>query len=219
MATAVYDSFTDAPDTLLPSHTPDTGGVWTKHPSFTADLAISNANRCRQSTASSGAALYYNAKDPGADNYYVQAQFNIITNTSGYDALCVAARISASVNTCYFARWDSTTNGWQLYKTVSGTSTLLGSYAISYSPGEQHTGRLTLGTSSQVVTVDGTDRISATDSSITARGYGGIRQGNGGVVGSDTNGVHLDDFYLVNALVTGGAKVPWHLFMPVAGGA
>jgi hypothetical protein len=101
---------------------------------------------------------------------------------------------------------------------VSGTPTQLGSYAISYSPGATPIGRLTLGAASQVVTIDGTDRISATDSSITARGYGGIRQGVDGIVGSDTNGVHLDEFYLVNALA-GGARVPWHLFTPVAGGA
>lgn len=200
MATPIYDTFTDTSGTNLESHTPDTGGAWTRHPSYTsARLQISNANRCRKS-ADAAAACYYNATDPGADEYEVVVTLRCMDTTGA--AFGPAARIDASAATMYICRYSTAANRWELYKIVAFSATLLGYWSDTFSVGTEREVRLAVATGSQTVTVDGTDRITAYDTAITARGYAGLREGSASPY-SDTAGMHADDFTVTNALADG----------------
>lgn len=198
MATPIYDTFTDTSGTYLESHTPDIGGAWVRHPSYTsAKLQISNANRCRKDAVAAQTA-YYNASDPGADDYTVSAVYRYLgTTISAMPAVC--ARMNDSVVTMYMVRYYPDSTVWQLYKLVSGTPTLIGSWSETLTAGDERLCELDVSGTTISVRIAGTTRISVTDSSITARGYAGIRDGSA-VAGSDTAGIHLDNFTVTNSL-------------------
>lgn len=188
--TVVSDTFTDTSGTVLSSHTPDVGGSWVRHPSYSsATMVISNANRCRKDGSSAGACYYQNI-DPGSDDYTVQLTVRIVSTAAS--ALGPAARVSASANTMYLCRYLMDSAIWQLYKFVSGTATLLGSWSETLSSGDERVVRLVVASGSQSVVIDGVTRITATDTGITDRGYAGIRDGTA-VGHSDTTGAHCDN--------------------------
>lgn len=201
MAIVVSDSFTGSDGTELFSY----NSVWDNHPSFSPDLVISNANRCRTTGSSGTARCYRMATDPGADAYDVYCNIRFVTyDTATGQAIGPAGRIDTSANTMYFARHNPVAGQWQLFKTVAGVSTSLGTYSQTFSAGDEPLAKLTLRTSGNTVEllVDGVSRITSTDTAITARGLGGIREGSGQPGGNSVQ-VHVDNFVIENALTTG----------------
>jgi hypothetical protein len=182
------DSFADAPTTTLASHTGATGATWTKHPSFAGTAVISVNDRLRNS---SGTAIYYASGQPATANYYVEA---IIRSFSAAGWCGVVGRADTSANTFYWAFTDGTT--WYLYKNVTGSSFLLGSYAQTLGLGVDYALRLTMAGSALTVSVDGTSVISVTDSAITAAGRPGVVFDS---AGSDSTGAHIDSIVAVDA--------------------
>lgn len=200
MATVISDTFTDVSDTVLSSHTPEVGGAWTRHGSYTsATLRVSNANRCRKS-GDAAAACYYNNADPGADNYSVEVSTRLIDATGA--AFGPAARIASGANTMYMCRYSTSAGAWQLYKLVAGAATLLGSWSETLGAGDERLVKLTVGTTAQEVVIAGVSRITATDGDITARGYAGLREGTA-AGHSDAAGCHADGFVVTNSLTDG----------------
>jgi hypothetical protein len=181
------ENFTDTAGTNLTAHG---GGVWSKHGSFTGDLVITDANRCRQNT--SATSLYYHSASPATAEYDVQATVRSVAANDANTG--VAARINTGANTCYFARHAGpSTNQWQLFKTENGTTTPLGTFNQTLTNGVDYVLKLEIRNATKKVFIDGVERISSTDNAITAAGKAGLRAG-GTVVATDSSGFHLDDW-------------------------
>lgn len=202
MATFVSDTFTDVAGTLLQNHTGETGATWTKHATQTpADGMISDANRLR-STDGASFGYYYASGVPANAEYDVESLLRYLSDTNSTNG--VAGRIATGASTAYFARYNQsgTTARWELYKQVSGTFTLLGSYNQTLSAGVDYALKLESRAAAKKVYIDGVERISSADDVITAAGKAGVwLQGTD----SNTTGVHFDNFTATDA--AGNAEV------------
>lgn len=191
----VRDVFTDTDNVLLQSHTGSQGATWTRHPSYAGDAQISNANRLHASSGTT--ALYYASGSPLTADYNVAGFLRKRSATSG--AAGIVGRASTSVDTHYLARYDDNVDEWRLYKYVTGTPTQLGSgFAQALTTDQDYWVRLEMRGTSIKVYVDGVERVAVTDSSITAAGKAGVRFDGG--AGTDTTGIHLDDFQADSSL-------------------
>ncbi len=161
---------------------------WLKVTGFTADgLIISNRVRSSASNA-----LYYYNTAMGSADYEVSADFYIAGTTSTTVTAWVFARLLATEQTGYGARWRRNT-GWQLYRYNNGTATQLGSTVgpTTYTAGTTKTVTLRCTGSTIAVLVDGSEIISVTDGSpLTATGYPGLLSSNT----STTDGPHIDNW-------------------------
>ena len=166
--TVYTDSFTDTNGTLLNAHTSDSGPGWT--------LASADNNGAIQSNAllANGTAnptvYLYNSTPPTAD-YSVQAVL-LIQSDSGSG---VIGRADAIGTTYYQARYFKSLNQWQLFSTVAGASTTLGTYSETVTAGTTRTVKLTMAGTTITLLVDGVSQISVTNSAITAAGKAGLR--------------------------------------------
>jgi len=187
----LFDSFTDADNTVITAHTPEVGGSWVVQPGTappTANLITSNRLR-----ADANSGIYQAAGTPPTADYYVEARLRRMG--TGSARVGVAGRMSTSANTFYFAHWSSVATGWQLFKTVAGTSTQLGSTSsAAFNVGDEHTVRLTMDGSTIAMSVDGVELVSVTDTAITADGRAGVRFAENA---SASNGIHMDQIEAV----------------------
>ncbi|WP_308639486.1 right-handed parallel beta-helix repeat-containing protein [Paenibacillus silvisoli] len=104
--------------------------------------------------------------DPAWTNYDVQAKVKVVGGSGSGAAAGVIGRATSTLSSYYVAIIQP--SQVVLYKIVSGNWTLLGSYSASYPVSTWYTLKLTCNGSNIAVSVDGTQRISVTDSSIAA---------------------------------------------------
>lgn len=209
MSTFVSDAFTDTAETLLSSHTGATGASWTKHPNAAGDAEISNANRARhrEDAGGAGAAIYYASGVPPSADYSVEAVVRVVSDLGSAQVL---GRVATGAQTYYAAVVSAAGDSITLFKLVAGTATQLGlTYSVAIGAGTDWTIRLQMVGSSIKVFVNGTERISATDSDITAAGRVGVLFGGAGALSAfgNTLNCHIDS---INAI---------ELPTPVPGGA
>jgi uncharacterized repeat protein (TIGR01451 family) len=204
------DEFTDTAGTVLSTHTGAIGASWTSVSGQARTAVITPAGRLRKETGI-GAAQYYASATPSSANYLVQSD---VRGASGLatDVIGVVGRqdISGTGQTYYMARYVVDSGRWELAKLVGGTLTLIGmGTGTGY-----YTQNLTIGTTYRLglqmngtaisLLVDGVSRITATDSSISAAGRGGVRLGTSTSTAqvSDSAGLHLDDFRITSLTTT-----------------
>jgi hypothetical protein len=202
-STIVRDTFTDASGTLLSSHVGETGAKWTKHPSYSGNAYISNANRERGNALS----LYYASGVPASADYDVQADF--VGAQSLANRVGIAGRINTSADTYYRVSYSVPNSAYELQLVNAGTATLLQSanpayWGSNFDNGQTHNVKLQMRGSSLKVFVDGAERISVTNSTITAAGRAGVYTGS--YDNSDTWGIHIDNFNVTGAPSTQPAQ-------------
>ncbi len=185
---AVTDNFVATDGDALDTHSPDIGGAWEHYPGYTADaIHISNALRGDGTT---GYAVHTNAATIPTPDYDVAAALFVATN-DGSDMWAVLGRadhsVSAGLDTYYYVAYSSE---WSLSKANGGVFTSLGTFSQALSVSTGYSVILRMRGTSLKVFIDGTERISATDSAITSAFRCGLytRQG------SDTEGHWLDTF-------------------------
>jgi lysophospholipase L1-like esterase len=192
----LLDTFTAAAGTTLDSHTPDTGGPATKVTGLTGSAQITSANRLRAATAG-GLIGYQYAGTPTSADYDVICDLYLATLSTDSWGAGPLARIQSGAQTFYWARmvndpsrYPAAFAGFDLYKCVAGTFTLLAdSTNVTFVAGT--TTRLKLSVRGSTLTLytssDGgatfTAVCSATDSAITTAGFAGV-----GMLGSATLG-------------------------------
>lgn len=187
----VSDSFTDTDGTNLGSHTGETGATWTIHPSYSVHAKI-QSNRAY---ANGALRCYYASGTPASADYAVEGVIRRVTKTGNAG---IAGRVDTSANTMYLVIWQGGAN-WELYKFVSGTGTQLGSgYNDDPADGTDRTVKLEMIGTAIKVYVDGTERISVTDSAITAAGRAGIRTNTA----TTTTGYHIDSLTATDSSTT-----------------
>lgn len=195
MSIFVSDSFTEAGDLTLASHSGELGASWADHPhaNYTTSFEIDAAS---DRIWSSGTAAFYASGLPPSADYYSQADFHHVSTISQNIAVCV--RMDPTDDTMYIVRQNGGTI-WEMRRIVSTSAlTLVGGTSTSQLPtlGSFKTGRLVAQRDqlSFYVLVAGIWTLiigPITDTNITAAGRAGVR--NAGVA-SATTGFHLDNF-------------------------
>ena len=176
---------------------------WTASSGTTGDGTISDAGRVRGATTAA-VARYRADVTPSSADYSVSCDLYIASTLSNRAGVC--ARQDPSANTRYFARYNRSTAGVELIKTVSGTSTQLGSTS-SQTASAGSTYRLELIVNGTTIAAywdgGGSPVISQTDSAISNAGHPGIIFLNPSVAGN-TSGIHIDNW----SVDTLGAALP-----------
>lgn len=180
----LVDTFTDTNGTLLASHTPDIGGTWeTLGYAVASQIPGSNfiitANTGRSTGTGGGGAAqaptHRNTVDPGADEYDVSCtmSFHVLQQAQRFH--WIEVRVSptgtsnAAVNRYLFFGNSTSTQQWELYRSVGGTLTLLDSAAAALA-GNVFTVRVEVRTAGIEVFVNNVSTLSTADTTITQRG-------------------------------------------------
>lgn len=183
MTVFVNDTMTGAEGTGILSHTGETGATWTVHPLYSQDGALSNANRLITTTNT----FVYASGAPGSANYSVDVVFYAGSLASN-GAITACGRVDTSANTFYGALYATGDVSWTLYKIVAGSFTPLAYYGQTLTAGNTYTATLDMSGTTIRLLVDGVQRASVTDSSITAAGKAGIRS----AYSTNSTGLHID---------------------------
>lgn len=167
------DSFTDAAGTDLTAHAPESGGGWSLYDNVgvtSTSPKINAAGRLYNQGTTSTARF----GTPPSANYYVEAVIDFVSAVAS-ETVGITARDSGNTTTldCYIFRWSG--GNWQLFKTVDGTTTQLGSNVPDALTSGSRTIRLTVNGSTISGSVGGSVVVSVTDTDITAAGKAGIR--------------------------------------------
>lgn len=179
MATLATDTFTEASDTALESHTASGGGTWAKHVNFATGATVLGATDRVEGTSSSATSIYYHSATPPVAEYDVTVTVNM---KSGYgDSLSphngIIARVDTSATTFYQVYFNSSaaTDTLELLVTNAGASTTLGTYTWSPTANTDYTIRFEVKDATKKVFLNGTERISSVNNDVTAAGKIGIR--------------------------------------------
>jgi len=185
LANRVRDTMTDANWRDLHLHTGEVGASWTRHPSTPNSRWYIFDNRVHCGVAG---ALYASGV-PAVSDYTVACDYTIYTDIA---SISICGRMSTSDDTMYYAYYLG--GELVLVKRVAGAITTLGVWISTLTGGGTTYGLALqmIGTAIKVF-LNGIERISAIDSSITAAGRGGVR--SAGVNDAGT-GKHIDNLVL-----------------------
>jgi lysophospholipase L1-like esterase len=185
------DTFTDAADTPLASHTGETNAAWTVK---LGDARISNANRLRGQTNTTHS--YYCSGRPASADYYVEAVLYVASSTSGFRC-GVLGRYYPPTNSGYSAQYENWGGAarWEL----ASNGVVIGSYAQALTIGQSYTLRLDMVGSTIRVLIDGVERISVTNTEQTLRYRAGITMFG---VMTNTTGIHIDSITATSVMAT-----------------
>ena len=186
----VSDLMTGSDGTDLTAHTGEIGATWSKVTGVTGVIKLTS-NRCKGD--SGGVSLYYASGDPTSAEYDVEADIYVISST---DYPGIGGRVSTSAETGYFV-WHDPSNEWHLVQMISGTQTDLGSYSQALVSGTTYHVKLEIRDATKKVFIDGVERISSSDNTITAAGKAAIRYFNSDW-GFGTTGKAIDNFLATN---------------------
>jgi hypothetical protein len=183
VAQFLNDTFTEASNTALTSHTSDSGHSWSAQ---TDTMTVLGGVGYVGGGSAITTAFQISSATPGAAEYDVTIVCQHTANAGNEGSL---GRRTAS-NTYYTTYCASGTV--QLDKVVSGVSTNLGSWAGGLANGVDYTSKLEIRDAAKKVFIDGVERISSADNAITAAGAVGIRARSTGflnsIVAEDTTG-------------------------------
>ena len=212
MAIFAKDNFTDTNGTAITSHTPDIGGSWTNHASFGNNFATIQSNKF-QGTGVGLTAYYCNATPGGADYTVAIDQTGGEQGSGTTNGQGPMGRIDTAAITGYWARYSPNNGGWQLFKSVAGTSTQLGATQTATLTASQvyHLVLSMVGTTISMI-VDGTTLVSVTDSSISAAGKAGIRSAQ------LNTGTYLLDNFVATDTTSSGGPFPFFTRQAMSGG-
>lgn len=186
MAVIVNETFTNSDFVELSVHDSN----WVEH-SFSGQTSIIEGNRLRKSSGA-GESYYYHLATPADADYTVEADLVAVSTPS--DITGVIGRMDTTVATFYLLRMNGGT--LQLYKSISGTFTLLGSYVEGFTIGQTKALKLEMIGTAIKGYIGGVERVSVVDSSITAAGKAGVRQ-------SSIDKIHLDNFVVTDSSSAG----------------
>lgn len=205
MTTFANDTFTGTAGTLLSAHTPETGGSWVLCTGTSGTLQLTTGGRIRGSAASvEGDYLCQGV--PGSADYAVQADLwsgsSTQTNYAGVFARSDASGgQNATTGRAYLGQYDHSPLAWQIFKAVNNSYTQVGSsFSSSLTASTTTTFKLTMTGTTIVLNVAGVDRVTATDSAVTAAGLAGVFISSG--TSADNATFALDNFSATDA---GGA--------------
>lgn len=193
----VTDTFTQASDITLASHTGEVGATWTVHPSYSG-TALDDATLDRIYLNSAAAGGYYASGSPPGADYYVEADFYRLSLLSNNAAIVLGFDTAADTGILLRLNDTGASQQYEVIDRVTGSNTILnGGTAISTSHipsvgGAAVKVRIVRTGTAITVFFDGVQDTSLNSTtSITAVGKAGIRASG---TASATTGIHLDNF-------------------------
>ena len=210
--TFLFDSFTDlliTPSTGggtfwwdLATHLGEIGATWTRAAGSTGTLGVTDTTLRYNSIASP--AIYLASGTPASAQYDLSFSLATLASEPSDVQYGVVFGYDNSTGNCYRLTYQSFDNKFYLYRVVSGTPTTLGTWSPgSFSANTSYAVIVHRRTGSQVVNVGGVDRITVSDTAITAVGRRGRlcrgqrrrrvprhRQSPGGQFRDDRRGLH-----------------------------
>lgn len=189
MPVFVQDTFTEASDVSLASHTGEIGASWTLHPqTLSGDLRIDAATD-RVYSNYFATTVFYASGVPAIADVTIEYDMTVVSQ-SGNNG--VAARIDTTGYTMYFVRYNYAGDEWQLYEQIDGVATLLDLASEALTVGQTYAVEFICTDASKELWVDGILKCShSATNDITAAGRVGVRGFN---VGSSSVGIHIDNF-------------------------
>lgn len=176
MAIFLSDSFTEAVTTVLSSHTPETGSTWIEHGSYADNLNVDGDSDSVAGLSGADVGLYYNDAAPAGADYSVTGNIFVVDNAvASYPG--VVGRVATGANTMYRAIYRQDATIWRLEKMVAGVLTTLGTdFSQVLTNSQTYALKLEMIGTAIKVYIDGVERISVTDSAISAAGKAGVLQ-------------------------------------------
>lgn len=184
-AAVVTDSFTGTSGTLLENHVGEVGASWTWHSNYPADLKLQDGRVWGPEWG-----LYFASGIPATNEYDVRADVHVKSNAGAIGV--VARSLTSGSDSLYMARYNAAFSRWELVKCISTGCTNLATYSQTLTVGSTYALKLEVRNATKKLFVDGVERASSTDNTITQVGRAGIRSGPG--VTTATTGYHLDNF-------------------------
>lgn len=166
---------------------------WTKHASGAANNIAhpSVDNGTVHGEDATTTSVYYRADIAALADALVEVDL-VMRSDNDLSTSGVVARLSTAAATYYQARYATSGNVLQLFKTVAGVSTQLGgNVAQALTVDEPHRLGLSVYGNTVVLLYDRIERIVVTDSAIPAAGRVGIRFNSNATA---TTGLHLDNW-------------------------
>jgi hypothetical protein len=205
----VSDTFTDAAGTLLTAHTPDVGGAWSKDSnSSIGPPVISDVNTLRSGDTSFSYVLYLNAGSPATAEYDVEADFKVVSG-AGLVALHLFVH-GDNLGGGYRGGWDGFGGHWNIGRGYGSSNVLDAGTAATLTNGQTYHVKLTVrvsgGTSTLTLYVDGVQKATATDANYAAAGKSGIQWATN--TADNTSGLQLDNFAATDVGGGGGGGAP-----------
>lgn len=189
----VNDTFTEASDTNLQSHTGETGATWTLHPSYSG-TALVNGSLDRAYLNTSAAAAYTASGSPPSADYCVESPYRRLTQISTNVTIALGMDTSADTFTGLRLNDNGATVVWETYDRVTGSNTVLQSVTTNIPSlgGAAITAKLCRSGTAITVFFDNVQNTSLNSTTtITAAGKAGVRFSG---QGSATTGIQLDSF-------------------------
>jgi len=168
MAFFLVDTFNEASDTALQSHTPDVGGTWAKHPNYTGGITVNSAGGYAEGDSPTVTGIYTNSAVPSSADYYVEAE---LRNSAAGISVGIAGRASSASTNFYYAFRDN--DAVVLAKFIDGVYNELSRFTYDFGVTSVPV-RLVMEGSIISVLVDGVEVISLTDTSFSSAGVVGI---------------------------------------------
>lgn len=173
----------------------------------TGQLLLTTDGRCRPGSTAASVQYTWPTDEPSNANYWVESDF-IFLDRAKTQRTGVIGRASATDRTFYLVRIQyvsfGATAALQLWKAVAGTFTQLGSsYNFAVTDGTNGQIRLDMNGTTIRALLNGVERISVTDSSISSAGRIGLYN-TFDDAGSDTGGMQLDN---LNASFAGSTPI------------
>jgi hypothetical protein len=184
-AAVVTDSFTGTNGTLLENHVGETGATWTFHPNYPADLTLLNGRVWGPEWG-----LYFASGVAPTNEYDVSADLTVMSNSGAIGV--VGRSLTTGSDSLYMARYNATGARWELVKCDSTGCANLAVSNETLAIGSTYALKLEIRNATKKLFVNGVQRASSTDNTITQVGRAGIRSGPG--VTTSTTGYHLDNF-------------------------
>ncbi len=181
----VNDTFTDtAGDQIISQHTGETGATWSLKTGNPAAWTISNTGKAMQTAATLDIIMASGV--PSSADYDVRCELDFLTVQG--NVYC-GGRLTATGENGYYAGYAPDTKVWELSR--RGSFALLNTWPATVSTGV-HTIIMKFRGTSITVEIDGIQRLSATDNTITAAGRAGILGYNSNA--TQTTGIHMASF-------------------------
>lgn len=204
MATVGSDTFTEASDTDLASHTPDVGAGWTLEQAGWATVNAASDELRADADVTTGRDYCVKGDNIGDDDMDVTCGLKRTTfstqttrfhgiagrtpSTPGQDGYNAMIRLDAG-SLC----------DWELEKEVAGAVTSLGTWNGDQTAGVYYTTKLEIRTAAKKVYVAGVERISSSDDSLTGNNFCGIS----GFLNTSASAFRWDNFLSESVAVAG----------------
>ncbi len=204
MAIIFQDTFTESSDTILGSHTPDTGTSWTnifqKLGSETLKVNSTDDTCVRETGSTSGGVLYTADVTYSTADYEVYATIESVETTDDYHL--ILARVQDS-NNMYAVEFHE--DRFRILKCVSGSWSILDNADAANILVNGDVVKLKVEGTSIKAYINDVEKADATDSDITSAGKAGYGMGNVATNGGDMDTQEIDNFN-VNTLGAAAAR-------------